>query len=139
MSVWTDHERAVLGTIGDVVIPAGGPLPSATEAGVDGPGIDEIAAIRPDLLEAGRAVVAAVGDQVPTTVAELRGVVPALFSAVTELLASAYFLRPDIAAQVGYRARRAIPLDDEDLRRRELVSLVRPVVDRGNVWRVTPG
>ena len=138
MSVWTDHERAVLGAIGDVVIPAGGPLPSATEAGVDGPGLDEIAVIRPDLLEAGRAVVAAVDDQVPTTVAELRGVVPALFSAVTELLASAYFLRPEVAARVGYRARRAIPLDDEDLRRHELVALTEPVATRGNVWRVTP-
>lgn len=138
MSMWTDHERAVLGLMGDVVIPANPGMPSATEAGVNVEGIDEIAAIRPDLFDAGRAAVQMIGDVVPTTVADLRAALPGLFAGVTELLASAYFLRPEVAELVGYRSRRAIPLDDEDLRRQELAALAVPVVERGNVWRTTP-
>lgn len=138
-SVWTDREREVLGAVADLLIPASGDMPSATAVGVVSEGIDEIAAIRPDLLDAGRRAVELLGADRPDSVAAVQAVLSDLFGPVSELLASAYFLRPEVARLIGYRSRRAIPLDDESSRRDQLEQLVEPVRVRGNVWRRTEG
>lgn len=135
---WNDHQREVLAVIADLLIPAGDGMGSASEAGVIPEGIEEIAAIRPDLVTAGHEAVDALGSAVPASVDDVRSALPIHFDQVCELLASAYFLRPDVARRLGYRSRKAIPLDDELLRKTELQRLVGPVVARGNTWRTTP-
>ncbi|MFT4010106.1 MAG: hypothetical protein QM655_08700 [Nocardioidaceae bacterium] len=136
---WTDHERKVLTAVADMLIPAGDGMPSASSVGVLTEGIDEIASLRPDLRTTSQEAVGLLGAGVPGSVADLRAALPDHFAAVSELLASAYFLRPEVAALLGYRARKAIPLDDEMLRLRELEHLTKPVVSRGNTWRRTEG
>jgi hypothetical protein len=136
---WTDHQREILAAVADLLIPASDEMPSASAAGVAAEGIDEIAPIRPDLHAAAVEAVEIIGGSPPDSVASLRLAIPDHFAAVSELLASAYFLRPEVARLVGYRSRVAIPLDDELLRRAELRRLAEPVIARGNVWRRTEG
>ncbi|MCI0738061.1 MAG: gluconate 2-dehydrogenase subunit 3 family protein, partial [Gemmataceae bacterium] len=45
------QERALLGQLADVLIPAGEGMPSASEAGVAAEGLDAVVAVRPDLIE----------------------------------------------------------------------------------------
>lgn len=138
-STWTERQRQILAVIADLLIPASDEMPSASAAGVASEGIDEIALIRPDLRAVGAEAVELVGGDLPDSVESLRFAIPDHFASVSELLASAYFLRPEVARLVGYRSRIAIPLDDEVTRRADLRRLAQPVVARGNVWRRTEG
>lgn len=137
-TAWTEHEREVVRVVGDLLIPAGDGMPAASDVDVAGVGIDHIGAIREDLVLATKLFVQSLENSVPGTVEELRSAAGEHFSNVSELIASAYFLRPEVAKLIGYRHRIAIPLDDETERSAEFAQLTEPVVARGNVWRTTP-
>ncbi|GGU47195.1 hypothetical protein [Nocardioides albus] len=137
-SLWTDEERATLSVIADLLIPAGQGMPAASQAGVAGDGIDEVGTLRPDLVQAAKMVTGQFADAAPSDLDELRELAKDHFAPLSELLASAYFLRPEVADAIGYRQRIEIPLDSEATREAEFSDLVAPVLGRGNVWRTTP-
>jgi hypothetical protein len=134
---WTAQERALLGTLADLIVPRDAPMPSATEVDVHTVGVDAVTALRPDLVEPVRTLLERVGARVPDSLATLTTEHPAEFPALAELVAGTYFLEPRVADLLGYRARRALPLGDLQQQRDQLAELVGPVVTRGNRWRTT--
>ena len=109
----TDAQRAQLGAIADQLIPAGGGMPSASEAGVSGQYLDEVLTSLPDL-----------GDALDTTLASVDGLDPAEAIAVlrqdpagwgvlTAVVPGAYFMNPAIRAAIGYPGLERRPIDPD--------------------------
>lgn len=131
------EERALLGRLADVLIPAGENFPSASQAGVSAEGLDQVLVYRPDLAAPLRKILSLVTDLPPAkVVAQLKASHPELFAALTDFVPGAYFLNPQVRTQLSYRGQAAHPLpaDAEDLEG----ELLRPVIDRGPIYRVRP-
>ncbi len=132
------NERAVLGSLADILIPAGEGFPSASEAGVASGGLDQVLSFRPELATVLKKILgSAKGRPAAEFVAELRVKDPAGFGILAELVPGAYFLNAKVRAKLGYHGQdpRAIDprpdyLDD---------GLLQSVVDRGPIYRPTPG
>jgi hypothetical protein len=131
------EERAVLGALADVLIPAGEGLPSASDAGVARDGLDQVLSFRPDLVDAlKRLIAAARGCSAAAFVAELPRNDPAGFALLAELVPGAYFLNARVREELGYTGQKARPIaprsDDLD------DDLLQPVIERGQIYRATP-
>lgn len=132
------NERAALAALADTLIPAGDGFPAASEAGVAATGLDEVLSFRPDLAAGVKKLLSsAQGRPAVEAVAELRGNDPADFGVLTEVVASAYFLNPQVRARLGYDGQQPRPIDpgSNDLD----PALLQPVIDRGPIYRPTPG
>jgi hypothetical protein len=137
---FSERERELLGLLADLLIPRDGRMPAATEIDVHNLGVETVCGLRPDLIEPVRALLARVDAAPPADVAALMAGHPEEFPALSELVASAYFLDPRIAELLGYRARKALPLGDLDAQDAELAELTAAVTDKGTaVFRATPG
>ena len=132
------RERAILGRLADVLIPAGNGFPSASEANVAGPWLDEVLTARPDLAAGLKDLVAKVGESESTwAVAELRASDAAAFGVLAEFAAGAYFMNPDVLRAIGYAGQDARPIDPRPDYLDE--GLLQSVIDRGPIYRPTPG
>jgi hypothetical protein len=137
---WTESEREALGALADMLIPRDGEMPAATEVEVQSLGVETVCALRPDLIEPVKALLGRLDGTLPAGVEALMADHPDTFGALSELVASAYFLDPRIAELLGYRARKALPLGDLDAQEVELAELTGPVMTRGLApFRATPG
>jgi hypothetical protein len=134
---FNSEERALLAALADVLIPADGEFPSASEAGVAADGLDQVLAVRPELREALRRVLAAArGRPAADVVAGLRRSDPAGYGALTEFVPGAYFLNPQVRQRLGYRGQTAQPIEPH--RDHLADGLIQSVIDRGPIYRPTP-
>jgi hypothetical protein len=137
---FAENERELLGALADMLIPRDGTMPAATEIEVHVLGVETVCGLRPDLVEPVRTLLGRVAEAFPADVAALMAGHPDEFPALSELVASAYFLDPRIAELLGYRARKALALGDLDAQDVELEELTGPVMKKGTeVFRATPG
>ena len=123
----SDHDRARLAALADLLIPRSERMPSASEAGVAGDPVDGVLAVRPDLV--GPLRMALDWSGTPDTLP------PEVFAALGEIVAGAYFQIPEVQDRIGYHGRAALPvteLTDEDR------ALLEPVVHRGLLYRDDP-
>jgi hypothetical protein len=129
-----DNARQTLIGLADLLIPASERMPSASQAGVGDKWIDRAMEARQDwaphlvaLLEKAQ------GKDYRATLAELQTSEPATFTILTEMVAGAYFMNPEIRKLIGYPGQRAIPIqtspDDH------LEELLKPVIQRGPIYR----
>jgi hypothetical protein len=133
----TSAERELFATLADLLIPAGNGFPSASEAGVAEEGLDQLLAVRPDLLDSLKKVLLRSKEHSPTEfLQELQTNDSAAFGVLAESVPGAYFLNPDVRAKLKYdgQSGRAIDprpdyLDD---------GLLQSVIDRGPIYRPTP-
>jgi hypothetical protein len=129
--------RAVLAGLADVLIPAGDGMPSASAAGVAGPGLDQVLAAVPGLGPAlADVLAAALGREPAEVVASLARTDPAAYGVLTEVVTAAYFMNPDVRRALGYAGQAPSPLDPrvdymED-------GLLESVIKRGPIYRPTP-
>lgn len=128
--------RGILASLANELIPSAAGMPSASEAGVAGAGLDELLTSRPDLVDGLVHVLeAARGTDSADVLARLAGAPDGTHMAVlATVVPGAYYLNPQIRARIGYGGQRALPipdppLDDED------EALLRSVRDRGPVYR----
>ena len=132
-------ERAKLAALADALIPAGDGMPSASEAGVAGEWLDAILAAEPGFGPPLASILEAADVSDPA--GELRRIETTDevgWGTLTTVVAGAYFLNPEIAAQVGYPGRRAIPVDREPGPDWLEDGLLDSVAARGPVYRPTP-
>ena len=130
-------ERASLAALADELIPAGEGLPCASEADVSGSGLDRVLAVRPELGEALKQVLDIVkGRPAKESVAELKADHLGAFMALTECVAGAYFLNPQVRAGLGYHGQIPHPIDPKPDFRDD--DLLQSVMDRGRIYRPTP-
>jgi hypothetical protein len=131
------QERAVLGELADVLIPAGEGFPSASDAGIARDGLDQVLALRPDLADGLKLLIAAArGCPAAEFVAELQRNDPAGFALLAEFVPGAYFLNQRVREKLGYTGQKARPIDPRSDRLDD--SLLQSVIDRGPIHRPTP-
>jgi hypothetical protein len=136
-SALDDVYRARLALLADALIPASGGnpvMPSASAAGVASHGVDRVLIARPDLA-APLAEALSLPGEPADVVALLRSDRPAIFAALGEIVAGAYYLEPDIQDLIGYHGRASAPVELEpDLDE----TLLAPVIARGPIFRPDP-
>ena len=132
----TSAERRLFATLADLLIPAGSGFPCASEAGVANDGLDQLLAVRPDLLDPLKNLLLRARDRSPSEfLQELQTNDPAAFGVLAESVPGAYFLNTDVRAKLKYDGQNARPiapredyLDD---------GLLQSVIDRGPIYRPT--
>jgi hypothetical protein len=133
------EHRATLAALADLLIPAGDGLPSASQAGASGRGLDEVLVALPetevplaDLLDKSRGVDAVVA------IATLQAEDPSGFDLLCTVVAGAYFLNPEVRQAIGYPGQQAVPIVPEDPPDYEQDGLLASVIGRGPIYRPTP-
>ena len=130
-------ERATLADLADVLIPAGEGFPSASAAGVAGEGLDQLLAVRPDLVAGLKKILQEAQGRSPAAVVkELQTRDPAGFGVLTEVVPGAYFMNTQVRAALGYSGQSPRPIDP----RPDYLDdgLLQSVLARGPIYRPTP-
>jgi hypothetical protein len=128
-------DRETLGALADALIPEADGMPSATQAGAAGDLLDEVLRVRDDLEEPLKVLTAGARGRDPRAEVErLRSEQPELFEALTTAVAGGYFMSAEVRKRLGYPGQRAKPLEDDFD-----AELLQPVIDRGTIFRPTPG
>lgn len=134
----TDAQRAQLGAIADQLIPAGGGMPSASEAGVAGQYLDEVLTSLPDLRAPLEAALGPVeGLDADAALALLREDA-ASWGVLTAIAGGAYFMNPSIREAIGYPGLERRPIDEHAAPDYLADGLLDSVIARGPVYRPTP-
>jgi hypothetical protein len=133
----TPAQRALLAGMADILIPAGDGMPSASEAGVAGNGLDAVLSARPDLAgELFELLDQASGRTPAEALASLRSGKPALFVHLGEVVAGGYFMNPQVRQAIGYHGQTPRPIDPHPDYLDD--GLLEPVIRRGPIYRSTP-
>jgi hypothetical protein len=133
----TSAERQLFAALADLLIPAGNGLPSASEAGVANEGLDQLLAVRPDLLDSLKNLLLRAKVCSPAEfLHELQTNDPAVFGVLAESVPGAYFLNPDVRAKLKYDGQSARPIDPREDYLDD--GLLQSVIDRGPIYRPTP-
>jgi len=134
----TSAERQLFAALADLLIPAGGDFPSASEAGVANEGLDQLLAVRPDLLDSLKSLLLRAKDRSPAEfLREMQTNDRAAFGVFAEAVPGAYFLNPDVRARLKYTGQSARAIDPREDYLDE--GLLQSVIDRGPIYRPTPG
>ncbi|MEM1068376.1 MAG: hypothetical protein AAGG48_21895 [Planctomycetota bacterium] len=130
-----EDERETLLKLADCLIPSSKGRLSATEAHVDN-WINDVLQARPDLEKPLSRVLRQGRDKDPADfIEQLRQKKRKLFRTLTEVVAAAYFMNPEVKETIGYHGQVAHPID-ESLEVEP--SLLQPVLQRGPIYRPTP-
>lgn len=134
-----EAERAVFGRMAEVMLPGTDTMPSAGRAGVPGPGLDEVLAARPDLIEPlGRALRDLGGSFSLEALAGYLSADEEAYSALTLCVAAAYYLSPEVRDLIGYPGQEARSFDPYEYVAWIDEGLLDPVTERGPIWRRPP-
>ena len=131
-----DAVRATLARLADVLIPAGDGMPSASEAGVAGPFLDDVLRSRPDLTDAlVRLCHDAANEDPVVAVAQLRADGGSDLAVLETIVPGGYFMNPEIRSRIGYPGQQAVPVEDDHGDEAEEAELLRSVRERGTIYR----
>lgn len=131
-----ESSRARFAALADLLIPSSDTMWSASEAGVADAGVDGVLAVRLDLVEPLRiALDWPAGRRAGEVLHSLKVEQPAVFAALGEIVAGAYYQVPGVQDRIGYHGRAAVPVTDLSDEDRELLQMV---VHRGRIYRDDP-
>jgi hypothetical protein len=130
------QERALLAALADVLIPAEGGMPSASEAGVADSWLDAVLVARPDLIGGLKELLATADHRdAGEVVAALRANDPAALDVLTQTIAGAYFMNPRVQQLIGYAVQDPRPIDPHADYNDD--GLLESVIRRGPIFRPT--
>ena len=133
----TSAERQLFAALADLLIPTGSGFPSASEAGAADEGLDQLLAVRPDLLDPLKNLLLRAKDRSPAEfLHEIQRNDPAAFGVLAESVPGAYFLNPDVRTKLKYDGQSARPIDPREDYLDD--GLLQSVIDRGPIYRPTP-
>ncbi len=127
-----DRER--LRQIADVVFPRTAEMPSASDVGVPDALADRVVGAVPALATDLRAAFAATTASGEAALAELRERNRRLFNRLMLLIASAYYMAPDVKERIGYRGQEARTLDVFEVPAYLEDGTLDRVIERGRRW-----
>ncbi len=131
------NERALLAELADVLIPAAGGRPSASQADVAGQWLDAVLIARPDLDGRLKDVLEKARYGTPNdVVTDLRANDPDALAVLAEIVPGAYFLNPDVQQAIGYAGQEPRPMDPRPDYMED--GLLESVIRRGRIYRPTP-
>ena len=105
---FTTGERWRLARLADLLITAGDPMPPASEVGVAGELLDEVARARPDLVDGLHTILATPFESAGTRLVELSAD-PGLRAVLLTVIAGAYYMAPAVHHALGYPGLVALP------------------------------
>ena len=132
-----NNERATLGQLADVLIPAGEGFSAASDAGVATRGLDEVLCCRPELFEPLKSLIASARGREPREfLDDLKCSDPLVFGLFADFVGGAYFLNASVREKLGYGGQTSRPIDP----RPDYLDdgLLQSVIDRGPIYRATP-
>ena len=130
----TPADRARLAELADVVFPRTAEMPSASDVGASGALADRVVRFVPSLaadLHTALGTTSAAGEGALT---ELRERNRRLFNRLMLLIASAYYLSPDVRQKVGYPGQEARKLDFFEVPAYLEDGTLDRVIERGRRW-----
>lgn len=136
---FTDEQRATFDVLADVLVPATGRMPAASEVDVSGTGLERVLKARPDLeAPLARVLVNGPGTDPAARLREVQRDDPAAFEALALAATGAYYTDGAVRDLIGYpgqthdAARVATPdIDISD-------PMLQRVLARGPIYRPTP-
>jgi hypothetical protein len=135
----TTAEAAQLADLEVILIPAAGGMPSARDVPGASNWLDRALAVRSDLLPAlRRAIAKAHGARSVETIASALSDDPTAMTALTLLVAGAYYMNPEVRTKLGYPGQEARPTDPLGTPTFLSDGLLERVLERGARYRPTP-
>lgn len=135
-----EEDRRIYASLADVLILAKDQYPSASQAGVAGVLLDVVLRSRPDLSDGLREILENARGQEPSEfVCGLEKEDPEAFGVLTILVRGAYFMNPTVRRLFNYHGQLAEPIDYEARPEYLEDDILQPVVQRGSIYRPTPG
>ena len=120
------EERAAFAAIADLLIPAKGDKPSASEAGIAHELLDQLARLAPERIALIREVVDAARTSAPEqALDELRRTEPDAFALFTETVAGTYFMSDKVRTAIGYPGQEPVPARADEADLEDLLAPVR--------------
>jgi hypothetical protein len=124
------------GVLADLLVPADGTMPSATDADPDGAWRDQALQARPDLADLLRRLMAEAMTTDPRQfLARLQQARPDDFEALNFLVIATYFMNPEVRRMLGRFAEPARPIPGGEAYRDLEDGILDPVANRGRMWR----
>lgn len=128
-----EHLR-IFTKLADVLIPRTKNMPSASEVDAAGRWLNRVLASRPDLVAALRHILNDASQEAPETfILRLEHELPESFATLLSAVAGSYYMSEEVRERLGYGGQRRLHPDPHHEARIE--SLVRPVVQRGQIYR----
>ena len=139
----SDSTRRAIAVIGDYLIPEAHGMPAASAMEVGTTQLDTVLSSRPDLAPLLEHALADVDlEDVAALVNRLREEDPEGYDAMTLAIVAGYYMHPQVHRLIGYPGQ--VPKDVQRIGEREiyqegLMELAQKVIDRGPIYRPTPG
>lgn len=131
--------RATFVGIADVLIPAFGEMPAASGADVGGAPLDRILMLRDDLREPFvRGLRACVGKAPEVAARALNKDDPNALAVIGLIASAAYYMNPSVRDRIGYPGQERRPINPDAPPDYMQDNLLKPVIDRGPIFRPTP-
>ena len=135
----TDVQRARLVVVSGALIPSAEGMPAANEVDPQGAYIDRVLELRPELSPAIVRGLATIADSdIEGSLARLNSDDPEALGAIGVAVTGAYYIQPEVHKKLGYpgqQQRPAMPEEENDYMQDELLK---PVIDRGSIYRPAP-
>ena len=137
-SALTETMRLTLMGLADQIFPKANDMPSASEAQVHSGGVDRVLAVRPDLqAPLARLLSEAEGEGAAAEVARMRADDRFGFGVLALVVAGAYYLHDEVRKALKYPGQiPVLTIDDAPLKEQD--PLLRPVLERGPIFRKAP-
>lgn len=133
-------DREAFAAIADILIPAHGTMPAASDVGVHLDGLDKVIRFRPDLLESFREAMKQVAGQPASAAADLLFAAhPELFQSLGLIASGAYYMHPEVRRLIGYPGQESLTYDTVASPPYVNNGALDEVLSRGPVYRPTPG
>ena len=134
-----DHRRAKLLAVAGVLIPEAEGMPAANAVDPTGERIDRVLELRPELLEHILRALDKIGeDDIGAGLERLNTQDPEAMGAVGICVSGAYYIHPEVHRRLGYPGQRQRPATEEEENDYMNDDLLKPVMDRGPIYRHAP-
>lgn len=134
----TDDERRALASVADVLIPARGALPAASQVPRFQDSVDRALRARSESFDpvlAAATAVAADPQGVEAAVRALAAEQPEVFGALSAVLAGAYLIIPEVREEIGYPGQERRFARFDEAAEQIMDGILDPVLERGPIYR----
>lgn len=135
----SEQDRATFAALADRLVPAWGRMPAASSVKVEGPLLDLVLRVRPDLAEGVRRALAACAGKDPSqAINALHGSDAEAFGALSLAVTGAYYMADEVWQQLGYPGQDGATYDPHATPDYLTDGTLERVVRRGPLYKPTP-
>ncbi|GGD80435.1 hypothetical protein [Croceicoccus mobilis] len=133
---FTESQRETLARLADILAPAYGKMPAASEIGIAGTMLDTVIGYRPDLRpELAQVLNRAAGHESEPWLRAFLEDEPELFAALGAVVAHGYYINEEVRRLIGYPGQERLPFDPDETPEYAANGMLGRVQARGPIWR----